>query len=272
MAESSDESIHGCWRLTGKPSDVVAVCTGVALIHLQTGLRSSVEAAVQEFCRPQKDPEIARGGWSVEFTTPAAKDAYGRVRVHDVVSDAKVTLDTMVECLGRTLRASAFLKVPGVADAGTSRHDATEHARRLLTTSEAWRYCGFKSASGLKNAEARGLVRSAGRRGGSGEKVWAVEELDRYGTGREAGHGQQNARKRHQAEVGAPVVHLDGTPAEPARRLEAPRRRVRDTRQGGAPKDGKARSDSSRTAPRKDAVGSSCRTGAREGASAAPCP
>lgn len=51
---------------------------------------------------------------------------------------------------------------------------------RLLPTSQAFRYCGFKTASGLHAARRAGKVRPAGRRGGTGPLMWDVVELDRF--------------------------------------------------------------------------------------------
>ena len=49
--------------------------------------------------------------------------------------------------------------------------------RRFLTTDEASAYCGYSTASGIKNAEDRGLVRAAGRR----RRCWG-QDLGRSGT------------------------------------------------------------------------------------------
>lgn len=50
---------------------------------------------------------------------------------------------------------------------------------RLLTTPDAAAYCSI-TPSGLRKAAARGEVRSAGRRGGRGVRMWDPAELDRY--------------------------------------------------------------------------------------------
>ena len=52
--------------------------------------------------------------------------------------------------------------------------------RRYLTTAEAAEYCGYDSASALRQAKRRGLVRPVGRRGGVGPLMWSVDALDAF--------------------------------------------------------------------------------------------
>lgn len=50
----------------------------------------------------------------------------------------------------------------------------------FLTTREAARYCGFKSAGGLRKAKHDGRVHPAGRRFGTKTLMWRKDDLDRY--------------------------------------------------------------------------------------------
>src|SRR5690606_34505138 len=51
--------------------------------------------------------------------------------------------------------------------------------RRYLSTKEAAAFCGM-TPNAFRMAAYRGKVRCAGRRGGAGERMWAVAELERF--------------------------------------------------------------------------------------------
>ncbi len=52
--------------------------------------------------------------------------------------------------------------------------------RRVLTTTEAAAYCGFKTPSAIRKAQLEGRLTPEGRRGGKGTWMWLVDELDRF--------------------------------------------------------------------------------------------
>ncbi len=49
-----------------------------------------------------------------------------------------------------------------------------------LTTTEAARYCGFKTGGGMRRAKLDGRVFPVGRRFGSSILMWRREDLDRF--------------------------------------------------------------------------------------------
>jgi len=66
---------------------------------------------------------------------------------------------------------------------GKSKSVSTPESVRsspFLTTSEAARYCRFRSNAGLRKAWYRGDVFPTSRRGGKGTLVWHVDELARF--------------------------------------------------------------------------------------------
>ena len=57
---------------------------------------------------------------------------------------------------------------------------ATELPRDVVTTTEAARYCGFRTPGGLRKAWYAMLVFPVGRRGGRRTLMWSKKELDRF--------------------------------------------------------------------------------------------
>jgi len=177
----TDESVYGRWTLVGKRADVLAVTRGTIVEHIPSALRVSVERALGGFCRPQADPDYARGGWEIEFSTAAARKAAARVRACDAISGATVTLSTVIACLGQTLRARAFLPNDPLPPAGSSlpadrlgRAAGQLQTGRQVVVGDAGvpDFIGARyvmSKLGLSRSEAYRLVRrAAGRTVGKG--------------------------------------------------------------------------------------------------------
>jgi hypothetical protein len=66
---------------------------------------------------------------------------------------------------------------PGIP---TSRTVESGTGSGYLCTTEAARYCGFKTSGGLRKAYLDGRVYPSGRRGGRGTWMWDKTQLDRF--------------------------------------------------------------------------------------------
>ena len=113
----------------------------------------------------------------------------------------------------------------------------------FLTTAEAARYCGFKTAGGLRKAKHDGHVHPAGRRFGTKTLIWRKDDLDRYllGLPPAAGDGVEqviaDAVKEgcdERSEVGEALEKLGGTDRA-ARSVAEEGRRTSGSGQGHRP-------------------------------------
>ena len=117
----------------------------------------------------------ARG--ATPFTRQGPALAHRPHRSHHIGAKGEVRMASAASAL-TTLRPQGPTDVTLVAQPAAP--PPTPVAARYLTTADAARYCGFKTASAIRKAHMEGRVKPIARRGGKGTWVWSVANLDRF--------------------------------------------------------------------------------------------
>lgn len=94
--------------------------------------------------------------------------------------DSYVTLEALLRRLIRDA-VHEVVRVQGVPDAPLSETSVSSCFRDgPMTTTEAARYCGFKSTAATRKAHREGRLMPIGRRGGKGTYMWSRQVLDSF--------------------------------------------------------------------------------------------
>ena len=95
-----------------------------------------------------------------------------------------MTLDALLRGL---IREALQDELRAMTHARSSGANEMSGADAPMTTSEAARYCGFKSTAAIRKALRDGRLVPLGRRGGSGTYMWSRHALDAFLAGGRGG-------------------------------------------------------------------------------------